>query len=848
MRWIRRSQRDFSDEIRAHLALETDRLIAEGLSPEEAAFAARRAFGNVTSATERFHESRRLLWLDQLGQDLRAGGRSLLRYPVVALVAVLSIGAGIGAMTSFLSLRNVIFENPPPLYQEPQQLSKVQVNRQGRPIFPVGSPVPGGLYDGWSRMPGIAMAASIAPRGLRDIRLADRVESVPVRAVTENFFPTLGVAPALGRGFSTDDVAGAPEAVLSHRLWQQWFGGRADAMGTTIWIDDEPHTVVGVMPEQFWFSEMSFPVWTRLDPRRLAARDELQVVVRRPQGMSGDALAVQLRSPLADYSRQLPAGEGPLQLRVSDIKGTPFGDHMSMLLPYLLGVSVALTIMIACANVAILMIAQWTTREAETAMRAALGATRWRLVRALVAESVVLASCAGVLGVCATFALRGILVSRGGDLPFLNLAIDPRLFLQAAVVTILTGVVAGLAPALFETRRFQVDPLRGIATSDRVRQRWSHALVVLEITVTLALLVVTSSMINGYQRTQGAELGFNPDPLMSASVTRDAGISTRAMKERLAQVPGVGAVAASTAVPLLGRGPRERVGATPAAAGGILVEQVSIDSDFLAVLGVPMRAGRGFTSQDSPFTRTAIVNEALARQLFGTGSPIGRQVWKGGTSYDVIGVAADYAAAPIEYRLPLPRLFRPLSAEPREISAIRFLVRASVSPVEIVQPARRALRDSAPGTIVTNAMTLRQMLDIQGQETLAGTAPLFPLIVIGMLLTSSGIYGVLAFAVTRRSRELAVRVAIGASRRDQIAFVALHSLRLLGLGSALGVALTFGLSRVVRAAGGAGSLYDPPWPAFVLPILVVLVVGAVATWLPTRRALRINPALLLRTN
>ena len=847
MRWIRRSQRDFTEEIRAHLALETDRLMAEGLSPEDAAFAARRAFGNVTSATERFHESRRLLWLDQLRQDLRTGARSLLRYPVVALVAVLSIGAGIGATTSFLTLRNVIFENPPLLYQEPQQLSKVQVNRQDRPIFPVGSPVPGGLYDRWRQAPGIAMAASIAPRGVRDVRLADRIESVPVRGVTENFFPTLGVAPAIGRGFSAT-VTGQPEAVLSHRLWQRWFAGRTDAMGTTIWIDNEPHTVVGVMPDPFWFSEMSFPVWTRLDPRRLAAGDELQVVVRRPEGMSGDALGVQLRSSLADYSRQLPAGEGPLQLRVSEIKGTPFGDQMSLLLPYLLGASVALTLLIACANVAILMIAQWTTREAETAMRAALGATRWRLVRALVAESVVLASCAGVLGVCATFALRGILVSRGSDLPFLNLAIDPRLFLQAAAVTILTGVVAGLAPALFETRRFHVDPLRGLATSDRVRQRWSHALVVLEITVTLALLVVASSMINGYQRAQGAELGFNPEPLMSATVTRDAGILTLAMKERLAQVPGVRAVAASTAVPLLGRGARERVSASPAAADGILVEQVSIDSDFLAVLGVPMRAGRAFTSQDSPFTRTAIVNETLARQLFGTGNPIGRQVWQGGTSYDVVGVAADYAAAPIESRLPLPRLFRPLSAEPTAITAIRFLVRARVSPTEIVQPARRALRDSAPGTVVTSAMTLRQMLDIQGQETLAGTAPLFPLIVIGMLLTSSGIYGVLAFAVTRRSRELAVRVAIGASRRDQIAFVALHSLRLLGLGSALGVALTFGLSRIVRAAGGAGSLYDPPWPAFVLPILVVLVVGAIATWLPTRRALRISPSLLLRTN
>jgi ABC-type antimicrobial peptide transport system permease subunit len=193
-------------------------------------------------------------------------------------------------------------------------------------------------------------------------------------------------------------------------------------------------------------------------------------------------------------------------------------------------------------------------------------------------------------------------------------------------------------------------------------------------------------------------------------------------------------------------------------------------------------------------------------------------------------------------------VFVPFSTDPKAITAVRFLIRGDGDPSSLVQPVRRTLRDSAVGLVLTGGYTMDSIRTVQGQEMLLGTAPLFPLIVIGMLLTSSGIYGVLAFAVSRRARELAVRVAIGADRGKQVRLVLSRSLRLLTVGSICGVALTFGLSRLVRAAGGAGTIYDPPWPAFVLPVVLVFVVGMVATWIPTRRALRIDPALLLKTN
>ncbi len=848
MAWRRRSTEDFSNEIRAHIAHETDRLVADGMSPDDAARTAHRQFGNVTSATERFHESHRLAWLDQLRQDVHTARRNLVRYPIVAIVAVLSLGAGIGATAASLTIRDVLFENPPPLYEQPQQLSRIQVNRQDRPIRPMGSYVPADLFTRWRSAMGPSIAAADVREGASDVRIGDRIEPTRIRAVTADLFSVLGVGTESGRLFSASRT-NEPEAILSYRLWQDWFAGRPDAIGATIWINNQAHTVIGVMPRRFWFSELNDPVWTRLDPERLDAETRLQVIVRRPDGTSADALTASLRGSLAEYSQQLPAGQGPLQMRVSEIKGTPMADQMSLILPYVLGTAVLLTLLIACANVAILLIAQWTRRETETAVRAALGASRPRLIRAMVAESLLLASCAGLLGIGSTYVIRAIML-RNAPLAdtFVDLSIHPGVLIKTISITLLAGLLAGIGPALIETRRLQFDPLRGIATSDRVRQRWSHTLVVLEITLTLALLVVTSSMVGGYQRSRGNDIGFDLNPFLTVSVQSNSGIPTAQLVETIARVPGVAAVSPATSIPLNVDGRRQAVSATATGADAIQAERASIDPDFFSTLGIPMRAGRGFSRLDTPQNRTVIVSDSLARQVFGESSPIGRQIWIDNVAYDIVGVVADYISTPVESRLPAPRVFHPLPADTTDARTMRFLVRATTDPAPLVEPVRRALRNSVAGINVNSVSTLRQIMTVAGLEYLAGTAPLFPLIVIGMMLTSSGIYGVLAFAVSRRSRELAIRVAIGAERGNQIRLVMAHSLRLVVVGATFGTALTFGLSRLVRAAGGAGSLYDPPWPAFVIPVAIVMIVAALATWIPARRALRINPALLLKAN
>jgi putative ABC transport system permease protein len=747
-------------------------------------------------------------------------------------------------------VRDVIFRKPPPAYGRPQQLSRIQVGRPDRPIMPIGSYVTGELFQTWSATLGPAIAAATPPRGLKDVRTADRTDAVPVRSATPTFFSVLEVTPALGGTFtqSPPSASSAPAAMLSHRLWQRLFDGRTDVVGRELWIENRPYTVAGVLPERFWFSEMNAPIWIPIDPNTLAAEERLEVVARRPAGITHDALAAQLQGGLTAYANTRPAAEREMRLKVSGLEGTPMGGAMSLLLPYVLGASALLTLVIACANVAILIIAQWTSREHEIAIRASLGASRGRIVRALLTESMLLAACGGALGVLATFALRGVLLHRThGEAAFFDLSVDPGVLLQSAAITLLSGIVVGIAPALYETRRLHANPLTTIASSDRVRQQWRHALVVLEITVTIALLVETGGMIGGYQRTIAAAMGFDRRPLLSASVENTGGVAAARLLEALTRIPGVASAAASTSIPYTAYARQQPIATDAAGSDAVKAEQAAISPSFFSVLDVPLRAGRAFTSRDSSTSRTAIVNDALASRLFPGRDAVGERVWIAHASYDIVGVVADYGNHWFEIAHAAPKLFLPLPADATALKRLPVVVRAAGDPAPLKQAVRRELRDAAAGNVVTGMFTFDEITDVAAEEMLVGTAPLVPLIAIGMLLTMAGVYGVLAFAIARRSRELAVRVAIGATAADLIRLVTAHSARLLMTGTVLGIGLTFALSRIVRASGGAGSIYDPPWPAFVVPILIVAVIGALATWIPSRRALKINPAVLLRT-
>jgi hypothetical protein len=383
-----------------------------------------------------------------------------------------------------------------------------------------------------------------------------------------------------------------------------------------------------------------------------------------------------------------------------------------------------------------------------------------------------------------------------------------------------------------------------MGSSDRARQRWRHALVVVEITVTIALLVETGGMINGYQRTMDADLGFDRRPLLALAVEDTRGLPLPQLLDVVRQVPGVAAASAASGVPFMGSTTRASVRAGDGGADTVADRTLALPGYF-STLGVPIREGRDFTAADRALNRIAIVNETLAAQLFPGRSALGGRVVDGEFPHEVVGVVSDYAHYPMQQRQ-IGRLILPLSSD-AAVKRVEVVVRAAGDPGPLVETLRREVRRGVAGAMVAGAYTYDSVARVGAQELLVGTAPLVPLVAIGMLLTTAGIYGVLAFAIARRSRELAVRAAIGASSRDLLRLVSAHSARLVAIGVTCGIALTFGLSRIVRASGGAGSVYDPDWPAFVVPVAIVAVIGAVATLVPSRRVLRIDPAAILRS-
>ena len=499
-------------------------------------------------------------------------------------------------------------------------------------------------------------------------------------------------------------------------------------------------------------------------------------------GTSEAALAERLQRAAPSTSDGTPTHRGDMRVRAMHVGGTGLGDQLAEVIPWLVGMAVLLTLLIACANVAILMFARWTGREREIAIRASLGAGRWRTIGLLLTESVVLAVGGGILGVCATLVMRGLILRNApGPLDF-DLSIDGGILLQSAFVTILAGILSGLMPALYETRRLQTNPLRLLHQSDRVRQRLRHALVVLEICVTVALMVVAAGQVDASRRMLAGDLGFRTAPLLTARVENPAGAPIATVLEAVRRVPGVASAAASTDVPMAVDGGAERVAGSADRASTVSAQRALVTSEYFATLDVPILAGRTFSPADlNPSSRVAIVNATLARQLWPDGNAAGARIWVQDTPYEVVGVVSGYSSGPL--RQPAPRFYLPYSTQPPGPVRVQLVVRAVNDPIPLVGAVREELRRLGPGYAVPSAYAFDQVIQTGAGEIMVFSLALSPLLGIGLFLTATGIFGVLAFAIARRSKELALRVALGATNHGLRRLVAAHTLRLLVTGA-----------------------------------------------------------------
>jgi predicted permease len=877
MRWLRFFRRRQWDEERAreleaYLEQETADNIARGMTVSEARRAAQVKLGNTTLIREEIYRMNSLGMIEALWQDIRYGIRVLRKTPGFTLVAVLSLALGIGATTAIFSVVYGVLVSPYP-YARPNEIWAPQIvdlknPQQTRMFHHMREYVELKKLAAFSD----AMATSPENRLLTGDRAPENFQAV---SVTGNAFQFLGVPALLGRTIQPSDIRpdGQPEPVivLSYKAWQRLFESSSAALGKKLVLNEQPFTVIGVMPPRFgwWTNEGG---WLALpeDPR-----DERSVaaILRLKNGVSQKVGEEQLQALHLRLAKERP-DDFPKAGFASGLKNymdiTVASGEMQSSLRLLFG-AVGFLLLIACANVANLQLARGTARAHEIAVRMSIGAGRARLFRQLLTESVVLSVAGGVLGVFLALALTKAIVALMPDFYVPNearITVNIYVLLFSACVSVITGIVFGLAPALKCSRPGLVDALKdaGRAMSSAAGGRTRQALVIAEIALSVGLLMGASLTIRGFIQLQKLDLGFRAEKVLMVglqlSPKRYAKYEQRiTFSERvlaaMSDLPGVESVAIGNGGMPFG-GPRSAytiAGQPKEESRTILLGLVS--SDYPQTLGIPLRAGRTLSAQEIAHAEpVALINEAAARLWQNGANPIGRRVHvdllekprgpllaPGQSTPDltVVGIIADTRNAGL--RNPTaPAAYIPytLLAPPFRILALR----TRMEPLSLLNAVRQRVRTIDPDQPLSRPVTLE---DVVGFETVQPrfNMALFTFFgVLGLALAAVGIYSMLSYSVARRTHEIGVRMALGAGRRQVLTLMLAMGGRLVLIGLGLGLAGSIALARLLRSQ----VFQVPATDVLVLSGVVVLLCATalLACFLPARRAANLNPTSALR--
>jgi predicted permease len=869
----RRKADDFSAEIAAHLQIETERLRSQGLSEDEARTAARRAFGNVMRTEERFYESRLRLWWDHLWQDIRFGLRILRKSPGFTAVIVLTLALGIGANTAIFSVVQGVLLAPLP-YREPDRLVMVLLNN-----FRLKSPTYLSYRDfrDWERgAPPFEKMSAYAWRSF-DLSSPGNPEHLEGGEISSDFFGTLGVQLAMGRGFSPEEDrnGGAPVAIISSGLWRDRLGGSATVLGKSMVLNGVETTVVGVLQPGFRFGTDSADVYMPIGQRKLVDANDRAVhdvacIARLKPGVSLKQAGAEMNAIQENMDRLNPEIEQGLGAVVLPAKEELVGDVRGTLL--LLMGAVGLVLLIACANVANLLLARSAARAREFSIRAALGAGRRRIVRQLVTESVLLSVLGGVLGLAAAkWGLNAALATLAADLPRSdNIHVNGSVLLFALGVSIVAGLLFGLAPALRSSRAdLQPSLKEGGRGSTGAHHRTQSGLVIVQMALTLILLAGAGLLFRTIQHLWKAELGFESQHVLtfqvglSPSATK-TGVGVRAayqqLLDRIREVPGVQGAEITTEVPMthqmnslpfwVDSHRPASVAEAPRTLGFIT------GPDFLQVMRIPLLRGRFISQQDtvnSPLV--AVIDSELARTYFPGQDPIGRTItFPQVGDYRIIGVVGHVQHWQVGFSSPFMRNQSYVSIyqiQDRWMTTIDtwtwVVVRTPLDASIVLPEIRKAVYGGASDQTVYHPQTMAKIVS-------ASMSPQrFPLILLGsfaslaLLLASIGIYGVISYSVTQRLHEIGIRVALGAKRQDVFRMVVGQGLTLAFAGLALGVTAALILTRLLLSFSHLLYGVGASDPATLVSVSVVLIgVAALACYLPARRAMRVDPMIALR--
>jgi len=801
--------------------------------------------------------------METLIQDLRYAIRMLLKKPSFTIIVVLALGIGIGADTAIFSVVNAILLRPLP-YKNFDRISMIWMSNPKL-----------GVSEDWHSYPNYVdykeqnqVFEDMAAFNTRSFNLTGAGDPVRVVGVwnTASLFSVLGVDAALGRTFTEDEQEPGKDmlVVLSNGLWRRNFGGDASVIGQQISLNGINRTVIGVMPASFSFPEKTTEFWVPLTvtPQRKQARNAIsyKAVGRLKPGVT----LAQAQADMAAIAKRLDdqyfQSDYGVNLRLIHDQET---HTVRSALLVLLG-AVGFVLLIACANVANLLLARAAMREKEVAIRLALGARRWRIIRQLLTESVLLGVLGGAVGLLlAVWGLSALVALAPADIPRLDqTGIDARVLAFTLGISLVTGLIFGLVPALQASRPDVNDALKegGRGSTGGGGARIRNLLVVSEIALSLVLLVGAGLLIRSFMRLQQFELGFNPEHLITMRVQlpgskykerKQVADFFQQLFERIEAVPGVQSAGAISTI-FLSDTPNSTnfaIEGRPQATGAQSIEVPldAVSAKYFKVMGIPLISGREFDDRDAIGTPpVAIINETFANRFFAGEDPIGKRYVYGGPAPDnpwitIVGVVGDMRRTGFD-RPVRPETFLPESQNPD--NALTIVARTSTDPASFAGMLRDQVwsidREQSVYDIKTMDQTLSEMLSQRRFNMLL----LGVFASVALLLAALGIYGVISYSVSQRTHEIGIRMAMGAQSRDVLSLVVRHGLVLTGAGIAAGLIASFGLTRLMATLLYGVSATDPV--TFIAIPVVLAGVALGACFVPARRASRVDPIEALR--
>ena len=860
--WRRRSDDDFSRELQAHLDLETERLLEQGMSPEDAHAAARRAFGNLTIARERFHESRRWIWIEQFGQDLRYAWRTMRQSPAFVVTTVMTLAVGLGLLTVAFTVFNAYILRPYAI-RDPYSLHQIVWHSRGS----------GGPGFTWREYDELSQRSDLFTGIVgEDTRfVSSKGRPLLTAIVSLNYFDTLGPAMLLGRGLSSIDAnpADGNPAVITEVAWARAFDRDPAVIGRELDLNGTAYTIVGVLGPAFVGladapKDVFVPAtaeWRAPSSPGVAPARETEVCVRlRP-----DVTRAQAEAALLPFMTRTIENQQDISV---EVRPQPSPNTLSVPLIAVLSpvfAAFVLVLVTACANVSNVMLARAVARHREIAVRLSIGASRGRIVRQMLTEGLLLAMLSGLAAlVLASWGIRFATIAFTSTLPpsvvqivrLAPMTFDYRVFTFALAVAAATTMVFALIPALQSSRVSLLDIVRGQGGGGR-STRLRNTLVISQVAVAIVLVITAVTLARNGTALGRMSVGFHTEGLYSVNVRGPQDELARPLAKALAADPRVQELAVTSGNPLFNH--PMTVSAGPVGGVALRTRLTFVSPEFFPILRLPIARGRTFTAEEARGSaRVAIISAAAARVMWPGQDPLGKTITierpNGRPVEDlpdypevtVIGTVPDIVAGMLLMGLDRGRIYLPMTAESEKAMAI--LVRGRTARDLSDQAFQQIFRSVAKDPEVFEVIPLEEMRKLQVYPIAsAGWVGIF-LGAVALILSVSGLYGSLAYALSQRRKEIGIRMALGASARAVVRLVLGQSIRLAAIGTLIGIVVAFATLKILSSLVRLQTLTLVDAVAFVVGVILVAVATLFASYEPARRASRVDPARTLRAD